>query len=731
MGNSKIIRKPMNDMDAIYIISKEGQVSFTMVPATGDELFLYKVNPDPMIQISCAGDATSIGFEAGETRHNSALTMAMRYVSQDVVDTDSGKEIRTRVEGPFGIQAEHVVIAPKDCRGVRAYTLLHNIGKEDITVEALSSVNISALTPYTEDEGRGRLLLHRFRSRWSEEGRHEVRTIEDLLLEPSWANFGVRCEKFGAIGSMPVRGFFPFAAVEDKEAGVFWALSLACSSSWQIEAVRIDKGLSISAGLADYEYGHWRKTLRPGEEFRTPEAYVTTWRNDSAAENAEGGDAIGSGFGAGFKKAKGGDVIGCGSGVDHGFAVACDRLLDVQRSKLLPEQKVSSLPAIFNEYCTTWGEPGEEVIGRLLSKITGKDFEYFVIDAGWYADSVKGWQDNMGDWNVAKDLFPNGIKRAVEMINAAGMKAGVWFELEVVGKDSDAVNDEAHLLTRDGKVIISGTRRFWDMRSEWVDNYLTEKVIDFLNENGFKYIKIDYNDTIGIGCDGAESPGEGLRACMNATKGFFKKIKECVPGIAIEVCSSGGHRLEPGFMELADYLSFSDAHEEKEIPVIAADLHRLVLPQKSQIWAVLRKDDELKRIAYSVCAGMLGVLCISGDVFDLAEEKWKFALEGVSFYKKVSAVIAHGFTERFGPFQVSNRELKDYQVVVRYGLDGRVLVIVHSFEHEGVQQITVPLKHAFEVIDKFEKGNHKIAVNGLELTLEFAEAFDAVAVLLS
>lgn len=55
---------------------------------------------------------------------------------------------------------------------------------------------------------------------------------------------------------MPVRGYFPFVAVEDEKEGVFWAISLACPSSWQIEAIRIDKGLSLSAGLADYEFGH-------------------------------------------------------------------------------------------------------------------------------------------------------------------------------------------------------------------------------------------------------------------------------------------------------------------------------------------------------------------------------------------------------------------------------------------------------------------------------------------
>ena len=689
--NTKINKIPVSDMEAVYLFSENGSVSFTLIPKGNDTLYLDKAGADPLVQISCTGDASSIGFAAGETRHNSALTMSMKYISQDVRDTDDGTVIETVVGNDSGLRVIHTVASTGSDRSVSVYVTVCNDSKEAVMIETLSSVDLYGLTPYAADEGRGRMLLHRFRSRWSEEGRHEVRTIEDLLLEPSWANFSVRCEKFGAIGSMPVRGYFPFAAVEDKEAGVVWALSCACSSSWQIEAVRIDKGLSLSAGLADYEFGHWRKNIEPGDIFTTPECYVTAAKCD--------------------------------------INTACDRLLDIQRSRLLEHQRVSELPAIFNEYCATWGEPSEESIRKALSVISGKDFEYFVIDAGWYADSVKGWQDNMGDWNVATDLFPNGIKKAVEMIEEAGMKAGVWFELEVVGKDSDMV-DSAHLLTRDGKVVISGTRRFWDMRTDWVNEYLSHKVIDFLNDNGFKYIKIDYNDTIGIGCDGAESVGEGLRSCVLATKEFYRKIRQNVPDIAIEICSSGGHRLEPSFMQLADYLSFSDAHEEKEIPVIAADLHNLVLPQKSQIWAVLRKTDDRKRTAYSVCAGMYGVLCISGDVSDLGVEDWKFALRGVSLYKKASGIIVDGFTKRFGPFQISNRELKDYQAGVRYGKDGRVLAIVHSFEHDGVQSIALPLDGKYEIDDIYETGDHNIRIAGSDLLIEFKESFDAVAILL-
>ncbi len=56
---------------------------------------------------------------------------------------------------------------------------------------------------------------------------------------------------------------------------------------------------------------------------------------------------------------------------------------------------------------------------------------------------------------------------------------------------------------------------------------------------------------------------------MEATVLFIEKVKEEVPGIVLENCASGGHRLEPKMMSVMSMASFSDAHECEEIPIIA------------------------------------------------------------------------------------------------------------------------------------------------------------------
>jgi alpha-galactosidase len=144
-----------------------------------------------------------------------------------------------------------------------------------VTLDLISSLNMGGITPFAEDDAPGTLLLHRARSAWSAEGRLLTESIEEAMLERSWTGHALRIAKFGQVGSMPVRGWFPFAAVEDTEAGVTWAVQLACPSSWQIELRRKDDCLNLMAGLADEDFGHWAKSIRPGESFETPEAYLT------------------------------------------------------------------------------------------------------------------------------------------------------------------------------------------------------------------------------------------------------------------------------------------------------------------------------------------------------------------------------------------------------------------------------------------------------------------------
>ena len=689
----------LGDMTARYLLEDEsGQVGFLLLPfVLSAKAAEYKGKIEPLVQMKLTGDIYNEAYAMGNSMRNSETVRRLRYCRQRVEKEQGRICIATILEDDRGYEVTHNLIWKEQTPYVRIFCEFKNQGSKDADLEMFESFSLGGLSPYMEGDGYETLQIYRLRSVWSQEGRLEVIPVEDLQLEPAWEPHAVRCEKFGQTGSMPVNGYFPFAAIEDTKHHVFWGAQIAHPASWQIELYRKDEGLSMSGGLADRDFGHWLKTIPARESFRTPEAIVSTAHTDS-------------------------------------IDVFTGRLTEAAKEGMehTPDSE-KDLPVIFNEYCTTWGNPSHENIAAIVDQIKEKGFGYFVIDCGWYKEKDVPWDIGMGDYEVSKELFPDGLQKTVDLIKDAGMVPGIWFEIETVGSAARAYQDTSHLLHKDGAVLTSYFRRFWDMRDPYVEDSLTKKVIGTLKTYGFGYMKIDYNETIGIGCDGAESLGEGLRQNMEQSQAFIEKVKREIPDIILENCASGGHRLEPSLMAQMSMASFSDAHECQEIPIIAANLHRAIHPAQSQIWAVIRETDSLKRIAYSVINTFLGRMCISGDVLHLSKEQWNVVEDGMAFYRTIAQVIADGQSYRFGTKIKSARHPKGYQAVVRIGKEHQAYALIHTFAGALPQRIEIPLPEdkTYQIEEIFSDTKEKAVITDGMLLYEPKENFKAVAVRLS
>lgn len=657
MGREIISKIKLGDMLLIYEKDIEfNRCGFTIIPEcmenkVTDDKF-YRVNS--LIQLKIIGDMYPNCYAHGSSMRNSESSNRMEYKDQEVIENNEKIIIKTFLEDKRGYLATHKVTYFKGEDSFELRTIYKNNSKDAVTLEMISSFEIGNITPFERGDSPDNILIHRLRSKWSHEARFHTETVEDLQLEPSWSTWAASSERFGQLGSMPVKKFAPFLAIEDKKNDVFWAVQLAHEASWQMEIYRQDDALHISGGLADREFGHWMKTINPGECFETPYSIISTCY---------------------------------GGGIDR----IAQRITSAGNKYFSKAPKVEeNLPIIFNEYCTTWGCPSHENISEIIKVIKDKGIEYFVIDCGWFKEGDKPWHISMGDYDISKELFPDGIEKTVGLIKSAGMRPGIWFEIDNVGEASRAYNETDHLLKRDGYVITTYSRRFWDMTDPWVQKYLKEKVIDMIKNNGFEYIKMDYNDTIGIGVDNSDSLGEGLRLNMESSIQFVKNIRKEIPNIIIENCASGGHKLEPLMMSLTSMASFSDAHECEEIPIIAANLHRLILPRQSQIWAVIRENDSLKRISYSIANTFLGRMCLSGDVTKLNKEQWNVIDKGIDFYKNISDIIKNGYSYRYGTDITSERHPKGWQAVLRKN-ESRAFVVIHVFDGEQPKYIEIKL----------------------------------------
>ena len=596
-------------------------------------------------EIKLTGDRYNGSYSNGQTMLSSGTMENFSLVEGN----EEWEEGTARYENGEGMVLE--VIKTEDNGALRVKTVVTNNSDKELKMELLTSFVISGVNA---DK------IHRLQSFWSAEGKLRTETIDEMHLERSWADYGLRIEKFGNVGSMPVRKYFPFLAAEDSASGELIGIQLYTASTWQMEILcEKEAALTIAGGLGDRDFGHWMKTLAPGGSFTSPEA-----------------------------------VLAKGKSLYDIF----DSLVKAQHPDISPID--NDMAILYNEYCTTWGNPTFENVMKCADKLEGKGIKFIVIDSGWYGDET--WYECLGDWEVNEERFPGGMKKIADYIRSKGMIPGIWFELETLASRCRYYNDPEHLVKKDGVPLQVGGRRFWDMEDPWVVDYLSDKVIKFLKDNGFGYIKIDYNDTIGMGCDGAESLGEALRRKVEASQEFYRRIRREIPDIVIENCASGGHRLEPSWMSLVSQASFSDAHETVTIPLIAANLQRVIRPMQDQIWCVVRGKDSIERLEYSLAATLFGRMCLSGEIYDLSDEQWAKVEEGMDFYRKAADIIKNGKTIQHDYVNTTYHDPIGQQLVVREW-QGRRLAVLHRFA--GSVRVEPDFPEGSKILAEFGSGN--------------------------
>lgn len=582
----------------------------------------------------------------------------MYFKDQRVLKSEEKTVIETFVVSDEGYEIVHTLTNHTGEDGFAVECTFANKTGKDVELDMITSASLDNLSPYNEYDSSENIYFHAFRSGWATEGKHIVSSIAELNLEKSWGGNFV-CEKIGSQGSRPTEKYFPYAALEDRNHNVMWGVQLYHNASWQIELSRMGKDLSLSCGIADKVFGNWFKVIKSGESFSAPKAHIAA--------------------------------------VKGGIEDLSDVFLKMRERDISAYSK-DEMDIVFNEWCTTWGKPSHEGNLKIVEKLKDSKTKYYVMDDGWFDGTI-------GDWLPKESAFPNGLKAYTKDLRNRGIIPGIWMEFECTGEGSKYFQpeyDDMHL-KNNGKVIVgvvnkSRKESFWDFTNPDAYKLLKSQVIDFLKENDFGYLKVDYNANIGNGCDGAESKGEGLRLHLEKVREFFADIKKEIPDIIIENCSSGGMRLEASMLAVSGMCSFSDAHECIEFPIVAANLHYLVPPCQSQVWNVLKPEFTFDRFSFTVSAGFLGRICWSGDVMGLSNEQMNHIYNAEAFYEDVSDIIRHGKSTIYRTEDMINfRHPKGTQAVIRYSDKGdRALIVYHTFENPKKLEVELDGKWAIE-----------------------------------
>ena len=202
-----------------------------------------------------------------------------------------------------------------------------------------------------------------------------------------------------------------------------------------------------------------------------------------------------------------------------------------------------------------------------------KDFaalggEMFVVDDGWFG--VKYPRTNtssaLGDWEVDKNKLPNGIRPLIDLAHNNGMKFGIWIEPEMTNTQSELYEKHPDWVLRhpdfEPTYGRGKTQLLLDMANPKVQDFVFGVVDKLLTEYpDIDYIKWDNN----MRMHNAQSLYLPKALQSNLLVEFalglestLKRIRAKYPKVIIQLCASGGSRLNYGYMPYFQEMWTSD-----------------------------------------------------------------------------------------------------------------------------------------------------------------------------
>lgn len=219
-------------------------------------------------------------------------------------------------------------------------------------------------------------------------------------------------------------------------------------------------------------------------------------------------------------------------------------------------------PILINNWEATYFDFTEEKLLSIAKKAKELGIELFVLDDGWFGERTKETA-GLGDWYVNRNRLRNGISGLSRKIHDLGMMFGLWFEPEMVNKDSDLYQKHPDYIIETPKRHASHGRKQYVLdfsRKEVVDN-IYEQLVKILDEGEIDYIKWDMNRNITECYSIAYPPeqqGEIMHRYILGVYDLYERLIERYPKILFESCASGGGRFDAGMLYYAPQAWTSD-----------------------------------------------------------------------------------------------------------------------------------------------------------------------------
>lgn len=377
--------------------------------------------------------------------------------------------------------------------------------------------------------------------------------------------------------------------------------------------------------------------------------------------------------------------------------------------------KNSVRPILLNSWEALSFSIDEEKIKELATNASKLGVELFVLDDGWFG---KRNNDNagLGDWNVNKEKFPNGLNEIIEYINKLGMDFGIWIEPEMVNKDSELYRSHPDWIIHDPNRKPSHTRNQYTLdfsRDEVVD-HIYNQIEKLLSDYNISYVKWDMNRYI-TECyskdKGANLQGTVYHKYILNVYKLYDKLTTRFPNILFESCSSGGARFDPGMLYYAPQTWTSDNTDAMErikiqygsslvYPLISMGSHVSESPNQ-QVF----RETTLETRANVAYFGNLGYELDVNNLWDVEKEEIK---KQIQFYKENREVFQFGefyriknpYNNNISAWMVKSNDEKTIILgcykLLNHANEGKERVKLFGLDKDGDYKLSYPYEKEFK-----------------------------------
>jgi len=631
----------------------------------------------------------------GATMIPSSEGARLAYISHRV----EGDTLEVMQRSPV-VEVRTVFRGYPDTNAVSVFTEVTNITEQEITLEEVSSLVLMEVCGTAARPEDAYLTV------FNQSHHGECQTVRQSLYDLgmlSGVPTGQRRISGQNVGSWSTKEALPQGILEN--GGRFLMFQIESNNSWYYEMANRSGQLYLWLGRACLPFGGWCKHLGAGE------CYCTV------------------------------PVAVC---VSHSLNGVLGEMTRYRRHIAGHCAADEGLPTIFNEYMhLSWDSPTAEQTARIAPVVASLGAEYYVIDCGWHneepGDQVYPF---VGQWKESHARFPEGVRKTTDLIRSLGMKAGLWIEPEIIGikcREMLDYYDDDCFITRFGKKVCVMGRYFLDYRNQKVIDYMSETIRRMVEDYGADYIKLDYNEDLGIGTDkDSDSFGEGLEQCARAYLGWIDTMRARFPQVLFETCSSGGMRMDYETLKHFSIISTSDQVHYRKYPYIAANILSAVLPEQAAVWSYpvdsfgrpgepfeatykwVNAHISAEQVIMNMINSFLGRMHLASHVELLSADKQALIREGITYFNRLSAVKGEALP--YLPFGFTDFTKQAVACGLLHG--GTLYLAVWNL---GGDAVTVPLERTVRAASvAYPSGaDTKLTVEGDKVTVEFTEAYQA------